>query len=93
MIKILLLSLIMSGITMAGELNGFNKFNHDSEYKYESSSGQAYKYDMSNSYDRMDYQNDVSSQNKDAVYRKVNGNMNQDDSNGEHGRGAKGWYD
>jgi len=68
------------------------------DYKYIGSSGQKYKYDLSDPIDRISYKTDLSTQFDDKMNQRmdldIRRNVNFDRSNGQFGAGFKsslGW--
>ena len=76
--KILILSLVLGGSLMADTYNSDNN-----EKTYESSSGNKYKYDLSDPSDRLDYSVDPGGRRDD----RINPSVGLDRSMGEYGGG------
>ena len=75
--KILFTTLILTTITPTFALDDYNA--NESEYKYESSSGTKYKYDLNNPADRVRYDVDPAAKILDDINPRVriDRNLNQ----------------
>jgi len=70
--------------------NSLKKINkQDSEYKYKSSTGTQYKYDLSKPDDRLKYGVDVDAQLNDNINMKTNPNVNIDRNMNQYGGGVE----